>query len=72
MKQRHLQRHRKSWKRVVSVAAALTLTAGYIPMDAVKVMATEMNEAAEMSSLKFPAELIAAVQEYGGDQYDAE
>ena len=72
MKQRHLQRHRKSWKRVVSVAAALTLTAGYIPMDAVKVMATEMNAAAEMSSLKFPAELIAAVQEYGGDQYDAE
>ncbi|MCQ2408209.1 MAG: InlB B-repeat-containing protein [Oscillospiraceae bacterium] len=71
-KKQQLYTSSKTWKRVLAFTAALTMTAGFLPMDVAQVMAAEISAAAEKSGMKFPDDLVAAVQEYGGDQYDAE
>lgn len=65
---------KRIWKRIAAALSAVVLSAGMLPETAMTVLAEEFaaSAAAEDSRIHFSKEMIDALQEACGDDYDAE
>ena len=60
-----------AWKRVLAAASAIVMTGTLLPGGVISACAEEIHEQAVESGMTFPKELVDALQEECGDQYDA-